>query len=153
MMKIGRLSYGSVERCERLFFCGLLVMGTIYCRQTRGREHSARFWKFCKNSPPSGVLLAENSGHSGMFALHQQWLSSTNPQHYHEFRTALTTRNHIPLADQSSHSGDSEDSLDFNNNDLVELDDNDVDDIHTQYPPAHEMVVDPAFNVEEILQE
>eukprot|EP00956_Cyclotella_meneghiniana_P040535 scaffold198600_cov46-Cyclotella_meneghiniana.AAC.1 len=26
MMKIGRLSYGSVERCERLIFCGLLVM-------------------------------------------------------------------------------------------------------------------------------
>ena len=103
---------------------------------------------------PSSAL---NANH--IFALHQQWLSSTNPQHHHEFRTALTTRNHIPLPDPSSNSDDSVESIgsvesiDFNNNDSIQFDDDDNDEQQTQNHPAHEMVVDPAFNVEEIVND
>eukprot|EP00956_Cyclotella_meneghiniana_P022095 scaffold41118_cov41-Cyclotella_meneghiniana.AAC.3 len=103
---------------------------------------------------PSSAL---NANH--IFALHQQWLSSTNPQHHHEFRTALTTRNHVPLPDPSSNSDDSVESIgsvesiDFNNNDSIQFDDDDNDEQQTQNHPAHEMVVDPAFDVEEIVND
>ena len=101
---------------------------------------------------PSSVL---NANH--IFALHQQWLNGTNPQHYHEYRSALTRMNHIPMNRSSSNSDESDESSvgdpDFssNDNDVFE---NDEDSVHlNDNALAHEMVLDPAFDVEEILQD